>query len=422
MRRSIRLTALMTAIVTIAASCQADRVSKAPSGESTGSIATTSPNGSVVRPNENGYPDPESQISPSSPDSTFVDCLSGTRQPLESRSYVYRLQSAAAVGPVVPIAVGGSPISLSAADSTVWVTIGTADESNEYQLISIDAITNEITGTVELSDFGIVEAGDDVWVSHFWKDQIIRFDSTTLRPTATIRMPPLESGFTLGSGEQDNCFGPREMSLGEGGLWVYGRGVVARIHVEANKTETVIAPPRGELSKGGQILARLGTVWLTTNVQRVWRIKPRSDSWMDGLAFDESVGHTADHIAATHDVLWVSGPNIEKDAQGNPTGRLAEDGGGVTGLSLDGSVVRTSQFTQRVMVAADGAEQVVAWEQGTGLWVMEHDGRLPSTPLVCSSARASGLAIAEDVVWVSMSDAGEVWRIDLSPEREGCSG
>jgi hypothetical protein len=411
MPTSLKLLALLVVVITVTTACEAtiqDGIGN--NDEYTSGTSDGLSNNGTAKSESTG---PSASVPPDG----SIDCYSGSQEPADSRDYVYQLAPVDRPEGVVAIPLPGAPLDIAVTDDAVWTVVGTADRSGHYQLIKVDAAVNEIAGALELDDAHAVVVGEAVWVSQMWRDTVVQVDADTLELTGSVSMPPLPAGSTAAA--DTSCFGPAEMDVGEGGLWIDGRGVVAHIDTNELQVRAVIAPPGGEISKGGHIVAGLGNVWVESGGQHVWRIDPQTETWMGGLPIAPESGHAVSELAIADSLLWLSGQNYERDDEGNLTTRIAPEGAGLSAVNPVEGVVRTLEFGGYVLVAGD-ENLVVAWEENIGLWILDSDGQAAEHPVVCSPLLPSALAVQGRTVWAAVFEAGELWRIDLGDDPGTC--
>jgi len=305
--------------------------------------------------------------------------------------------------PVLDIAVG---------DGVVWViTAATAEVSN--RLIGVDAETMEVTGEIQLEDASRLAVRDDLWVTQMWRDVIVRVSPESLSSPSLIRVPPLPPGAALGG--VDNCFGPSAIAVTDRGAWFDGRGVVGFANAETGAV-TVVLPPNGEISKGGNVVVGFDFVWVESGGGQVWRIDEMTLEWVGGIQVGQYSGHSVSSLTVGPRALWVAGQAFERDADGLVTEHLAAEGGGVSIVDIvDASVIDTVDFDHPLVLASDSQEVMVAWEEEVGLWVFDGATTPTNRRLVaCFDGPVGSVAVTDGVAWLGHYDLGQVWKVPLN--------
>jgi hypothetical protein len=366
-----------------------------------------------------------SSIDQPSPRSSTVshqapDCHSGSREPIESKTHVFTLSEIEQPPGVKQVELTGSPLAISISPTNLWAILGAASSSGEYRLASVDLESLAVDLFVELESVGSIAVDESVWVTQIWKDSLYQIDAETGLLVEDIRMPTLSGGAL---GLTDPCFGPDNVAVSHGDVWVDGRGSVARIESGANVIASIVDSPNGETVKGGEIAVGFGTVWITSNGFDLWRIDPSNNSWDGGIPVAPVTGHAVDRLAIGKNYIWVSGGDFARDDQRNLTNTLSSTGSGVSLVDpFDGGILRTLHFEMSsVLVASDGIERAALWEQGVGLRLASENSELATDPILCSTAEASAMLLYDRFVWIALPEAGALWRLDLSETRESCA-
>lgn len=312
--------------------------------------------------------------------------------------------------PVLDVAVG---------DGMVWVlTAATVEGPN--RLVGVNAETMEITSEIQLEDASRLAVRGDVWVTQMWRDVIVLVSPESLSSTSAIRVPLLPPGAALGG--VDNCFGPSSIAATDGGAWFDGRGVVGFASAETEAVR-IVMPPNGEISKGGNVVVGFHFVWVESGGGSVWRIDEQTLDWAGGIQVGQHSGHAVSSLAVGPGALWVAGQAFERNADGSVSEQLAAEGGGVSVVDVvNGTVVDTVEFDHALVLASNGQDVMVAWEEEVGLWVF--DGAITPTKrrlVACFDSPAGSVAVTEDAAWLGHYDLGEVWRVPLN-EKSSCPG
>ncbi len=206
---------------------------------------------------------------------------------------------------VATIKVSRGPLSLAVTPGAVWVVnFGMTGDT----VTQIDAQTNQIigepiqTGRAPLS----ITIGDrSVWVANHDAHTVTRIDPDTDQVVANIIVPSE----------------PHRITFGEGAVWVanWHDNSVSRIDP---KTNQVVGEPIAIGFHAGNIVAGLGSVWVTSDYRVdgdagdvvVVRIDPQTNQTVETIP---AGGHPID-VAVTEDAVWVSVQNPDMVLRINP--------------------------------------------------------------------------------------------------------
>lgn len=265
---------------------------------------------------------------------------------------------------VEAVSVGGPPIDIAVGEELVWVAVG-ATANTPARVVGVEPSTMERIVDVELADASGVAVGEDVWVSQFWRDMLVRIDSTGAEDPRILPVPELPP--SAPGAEIDNCFGPGSIAVGDQGVWFDGRGVLGLADPNTQRIDVVV-PPRGEISKGGNVVIGFGYVWVDSGGSGVFRVDEETSAWAGAIEVGRHTGHVVSTMAVARDLLWVGGGNLERRPDGTIGNTLAEEGAGISTVDVPSeAVTHTMSFDNSVTLASDSGDTVVAWEDGIGL-------------------------------------------------------
>jgi branched-chain amino acid transport system substrate-binding protein len=245
---------------------------------------------------------------------------------------------------------GHSPSDLVYAGRALWMTYAdrAADGSFELGVARLDPDTLRVVAQATLPDsappgsypyVALAVSGDAVYV--IGRDQILRFDSETLRLTATVRP------------------GGDAIAVGGGSVWIVRGGM----NLVGLDPQTLAAGRRLRIPTFGglfQLAVGGGAVWAADNAGLVWRIDPFST----GSAESIRVGLSAGDVAYGGDEVWVTS-------------------------AVDGTVARIDPLTERVRRFAIGnAPQSVSVAGDRVLVTVAGGGGQP-----IASGSAAGLSV-----------------------------
>lgn len=177
---------------------------------------------------------------------------------------------------VRPIVLDGTPLEMVGAGNSLWMLTCDRRCSGEARrsvgrIVRVDAQTGRVVASVRVSrPHGLAVSANAVYTLDFWRDEVRRLHSRTLRTTATLK---LVLPFEVVPG--DNAFLPFDVAVGDDAVWVAtARGALARLDLRVRRLDAMIRLPQkatGELAFGE------GGVWVAESLLGLYRIDPRTN-------------------------------------------------------------------------------------------------------------------------------------------------
>lgn len=206
---------------------------------------------------------------------------------------------------VATIKVERGPLSLAVTPGVIWVVnFGMSGDA----VTQIDTKTNQIIGEpihTGRAPISMTTGDGSVWVANHDARTVTRIDPDSGQIVANISVPSE----------------PHRITFGEGSVWVanWHDNSVSRIDPQTNQ---VVGEPIGIGYPAGNIVAGLGSVWVTSDYRVdgkptdvvVVRIDARTDQVLETIPVG---GHPID-VAVTDDAVWVSVQNPDMLLRINP--------------------------------------------------------------------------------------------------------
>jgi streptogramin lyase len=283
--------------------------------------------------------------------------------------------------------------------------------------------TAVVLGKVTLGGqpLGVAGTVDAAWVSDFERGTLTRIDRET-GALARLRIGRF----------------PGELIHARGALWVTTRAKVL-VRVDPARRRVVARIPVGEDSV--DVTAGAGSIWVANyRSASVTRVNPRTNRPGRTFRLPIAPGGGVSGIAFAGGYVWAGqtqGASVFRiDPRTNAvrevrTGRLGPAWLAGRGSLLwasniyDGTVMRLDPVTGKVLVRVEVGRDPVNLELvGDELWVpndqVDTVTRLDAATgavleVLPTAANPAVVGRVDDEAWVSMFDAGEVWRIGLSP-------
>jgi streptogramin lyase len=273
---------------------------------------------------------------------------------------------------------------------------------------------------------GVAGTPDAVWVSDFEAASLVRIDRVT-GAQSRLTVPPF----------------PGELTYARGALWVTTRSKVL-VRVDPVARRVVARIPVGDTSD--DVTAAAGSIWVANyRSATVSRVNPRSNRTAKTIKIPIVPGGGVSGIAAAGGYVWVGqtqGASVFRiDPRSNKvkevrTGPLRAGPLGPAWLAgagpvlwvsniYEGTVMRLDPVTGRVLKKVEVGRDPVNLELiGTEVWVpndqVDTVTRLDALTgailqVVPTAANPAVVGGVEGEAWVTMFDAGQVWRLVLSP-------
>ena len=230
----------------------------------------------------------------------------------------------------LPVVVGAEPCaSLTVAFDSVWVPL-----CGDGTLARVDAKTLKVTATLKTKvasrDGRITTGVGSIWAITDLKGVVSRIDPATNAVVAEIYVAAGATAVGFGddalwvTSEAGDFLtrvnpynnevvetikvGPRpgRLAVGEDGVWTLNRGdgTVTRVDPATNKVVATIA--LGDEVGGGEIVAGLGSVWVSATGVPLIRIDPRNNR-----AVQRFTGDGGGAVLVAHGSIWVAaGPRL----------------------------------------------------------------------------------------------------------------
>lgn len=283
--------------------------------------------------------------------------------------------SAKLAGPLSKTVVGGQPCGVVGTPTGIWVS----DHGNG-RLLQLDPTTGAVKGRLRIAPTPceLTYARGALWVTTR-AGVLVRVDPVSRRVVAKI---------PVGTDSND-------VVAGAGSIWVanYGSRTVSRVNPRSNRVGKTIELP-GLLGGASGIAFAGGAVWVgQTQGQGVYRIDVRTNKAK--LVKTGALGPA--WLAGKGNILWISniydGTVMRLDPRTRTVLKKVKVGADPVNLELVGG--------DEVWVPNDRVNTVTRLDSSTGE-ILE---------VIPTAANPAVIGAWEGEGWVTMFDAGEVWRI-----------
>jgi len=202
-----------------------------------------------------------------------------------------------AIGASVPVPSQFRTLGVASGDGAVWTTDGTATLSR------VDPTSESVTASIPVADASLVVAsGGYVWV--------VGSNSIAYRINAQTNSV---------AGKARVAQDPIGVAIGDGALWVAGRGGQTITRVNAASGKVIARVPTPESPR--YVTVGAGAVWAASNDSpTVWRINPATNKVVTTVSLTD----TPNGIVATATGVWVLGATNHRVVRINPrTNKIA---------------------------------------------------------------------------------------------------